>query len=33
MTNFASYIMLAVAVAALVLWWMRRSANKRARGR
>jgi hypothetical protein len=28
-----SYIVLAVAVVALILWWMRRSANKRTRGR
>ena len=27
-----SYVFLAVAVVVLVLWWMRRSANKRARG-
>jgi len=27
-----SYIFLAVAIVALVLWWMRRSANKRTRG-
>jgi len=25
-----SYVILAVAVVALILWWMRRSANKRA---
>jgi hypothetical protein len=33
MSTFASYIVLALAVVALVLWWMRRSSNKRARGR
>jgi hypothetical protein len=32
MTNL-SWIFLVVAVVALVLYWMRRSANKRARGR
>ncbi len=28
-----SWVFLAVAVVALVMWWMRRSANRRARGR
>ena len=27
-----TYILVAVAVVLLVLWWMRRSANKRTRG-
>ena len=28
-----SWIFLGIAVLALVMWWMRRSANRRARGR
>jgi hypothetical protein len=31
--TLTSYIFLAVALVLLVLWWMRHSANKRARGR
>ncbi len=32
MQTFVSYIALAVAVVALVLWYMRRSSNRKARG-